>query len=195
MPTYKLTLITWFFSIKNPTHPWHSKSLKPSRNPETPFFFWKTFNVINVGSNVTAFSFIFVEYIKNVYGWSDSAPPGGIQGWNFCPPNFRGEIKLRGDKGGGVFYKTKNVKQKSLEVDVKRTGGEKQNWIQIFFGKCSSPDTWGFMIQIMTYHIFQMGWFNHQLGPEMVLDPERSRRVLTISSTIPPGWSTKDSHF
>ena len=28
------------------------------------------------GSNVTAFSFIFVEYTKNIYGWSDSAPPG-----------------------------------------------------------------------------------------------------------------------
>jgi hypothetical protein len=32
--------------------------------------------VISEGSNVTAFSFIFVEYTKNIYGWSDSAPPG-----------------------------------------------------------------------------------------------------------------------
>ena len=34
------------------------------------------FSVISEGSNVTAFSFIFVEYTKNIYGWSDSAPPG-----------------------------------------------------------------------------------------------------------------------
>eukprot|EP00913_Durusdinium_trenchii_P025014 g23479.t1 len=33
-------------------------------------------NTPSPGSNVTAFSFIFVEYTKNIYGWSDSAPPG-----------------------------------------------------------------------------------------------------------------------
>ena len=35
---------------------------------------------VGAGSNVTAFSFIFVEYVKNIYGWSDSAPPGGRKG-------------------------------------------------------------------------------------------------------------------
>ncbi|CAJ1333311.1 unnamed protein product [Effrenium voratum] len=35
-------------------------------------------NTPTPGSNVTAFSFIFVEYVKNIYGWSDSAPPGNL---------------------------------------------------------------------------------------------------------------------
>ncbi len=52
----------------------------PSVLPK-PGLFWGGVDLrrsLHVGSNVTAFSFIFVEYIKNVYGWSDSAPPGRL---------------------------------------------------------------------------------------------------------------------
>ena len=130
--------ISWlhgFFSIKNPTHPWHSKPLKPSRNLG-PLFFWNTGNVINVGSNVTAFSFIFVEYIKNVYGWSDSAPPGGLQGWKiFVPRKIGGEISGGETKEVG-FYKTKTW-NKNPWKSMSNGSRWKTELDPIFFGNVS----------------------------------------------------------
>ena len=68
------------------------------------------------------------------------------------------------------FYKTKNVKQKSLEVDVKRKGGEKQNWIQYFL-EIFHAETWGFMIRFDIPY-FSDGWVeHHQLGLEWFLTP------------------------
>ena len=89
----------------------------------------------------------------------------------FFSPEFSGGNQLWGDKGGGVFYKTKNVKQKSLEVDVKVGSRWKTEldpkWSKYFLGNVHA-ETWGFMIRFDIPY-FSDGLKSPAIG--MVLDP------------------------
>ena len=162
MPTYKVDIDYMFFSIKNPTHPWHSKSLKPSRNPETPFFFLENWQCNQRRQQCDGLLLHFCRIHQErlwMVGFSPSRR--GSRVGNFCPPNFRGgEISCGETKEVGFFTKPKTWNKnpwKSIQTEV----GEKQKWIQYFLG-IFHAEYLGFHDPNLTYHIFQMGW-NHQL--------------------------------